>query len=452
MTKQSPVNLRPLISRFAVVIIGVSIFFTLIDRFVNHATVAVTPREISFGFARNLTQPSRMWITTYYQTYAPGDMPARAIDWRGLTHLIHIGESSNPDTTQNRSPWYGPVINLKDSLDLVCGGDHVIPQNSQNIPDSLTKYAHRNGVRVLLSIGGGWGRGASAMNWIASDSTRMQTYVDATLAFAKRHGYDGIEVDWEPPANLDDNSRLIRLYRRQLSHWTPRGELVLAVVNRSYEMYDLAFVDSVDQYNIMLYDMISNNDNVVGFNAPLYPPSQAYPSLWRWQGNYQGILNGLYDSTWSGPRRWIALGMPASKIGVGIPFYGYTFPDRTLPDQPRSSSSPVFTKYETVMKALNSGGVYHWEEYARVPWANGTVTASFGNWGFWINAGKEFFVTYEDTASLSEKVRWAKALGLGGIMICDLWYGYVPSASEGQRDPLLRAVVQAVGKKTESEH
>jgi GH18 family chitinase len=54
--------------------------------------------------------------------------------------------------------------------------------------------------------------------------------------------------------------------------------------------------------------------------------------------------------------------------------------------------------------------------------------------GWMVKSGGEFYITYDDSASIAEKVQWARALGLGGIMVYELWTGWLsdahPSKSE----------------------
>jgi chitinase len=317
------------------------------------------------------------------------------------------------------------------------------------MPDSLHKYAQLNGVRLVLSCGGIWGDQGATMSFITQDSTRTQTFVDAVLGFAQRHGYDGgIEIDWESSVTRDGMSRLVRIMRRGLSRWSPRGELLIAVLNGFEDKYDIALKDSVDQYNIMLYDMHSTASfpggvdgwsDVTAFDAPLYSPSPHFPTLRRWNWNYNGTLNGIANAT--SPRRMIAEGWPASKLGMGVPFVGFLYAGRSAPDQFRNCASLHYVSAIDIERALQFGGARHWEDSAKVPWIGGTAMRDIG---WMVKAGQQFYITYDDTTSLRLKVEWAKRVGLGGVMIYDLWSGWISTAPLGQKDPLLQAVLHAV--------
>jgi GH18 family chitinase len=399
------------------------------------------------------SKPSSMWITAYYPTWSLGSdglgvntMAPSDLNWHGLTHLVHFG--ANVTTVQ---PYFRPLVNPADSMGLINGGDLVWPNNSWNVPDSLRKYADIYNVKLLLSCGGIYGDGAKAMSYILSDSTRTQVFVNALLPFAERHHYDGIEVDWEPVYGFEPEdqirtkmSLLTRILHRGLNKWTPRGLLVFAATD-PYR-HDVAYKDSIDQMNPMQYDMHqspgSRGYDVTGFNAPLHSPDgSAYPILWQTQSTYDGVYGGVYHH--EGIKAWLEQGWPANKIGLGIPLYGYIYNGPSAPEQPRNNSSPQYITYRTVERASLLGGTKHWEDSAKVPWIGGIATT---NIGWYVSAGQAFYITYDDTTSLREKVRWAKNLGLGGIMVYELWHGWDNSKPIGKKDGLLRAIVDEVNK------
>ncbi len=400
------------------------------------------------------SKAASLWITAYYPTWslgsdglgantmAPGDM-----NWHGLTHVVHFGY--NVTTVK---PYFRPLVNPADSMELINGGGLVWPNNSWNVPDSLRKYADLYNVKLLLSCGGIYGDGAKAMSYILSDSIRTQVFVDALLPFARRHRYDGIEVDWEPVYGFEPEdqirtklSLLTRILRRGLGKWNPRGLLVFAATYPG--RHDVVYKDSVNQMNQMQYDMYQTPSwrgyDVTGFNAPLHSPDgSAYPILWQTHSTYDGIYGGAYQH--EGVKTWLEQGWPANKIGVGIPLYGYFYNGPNAPEQPRNNSWPQYITYRTAERALLAGGTFHWEDSAKVPWIGGTATANIGSYA---GVGQPFYITYDDTTSLREKVRWAKELGLGGIMIYELWRGWDNSKPPRQKDKLLRAVVNEVNNR-----
>ncbi|HMK38985.1 MAG TPA: glycoside hydrolase family 18 protein [Bacteroidota bacterium] len=405
------------------------------------------------------------WVTGYYGYWGEEDMPPPAMRYQGLTHLVHF--FARPEMSP--SPYFGPVVNPADSMQLVWGTDHYTV-GTYNVMDSLLLYSHRNGVKVVLSIGGIYGTQAEVIDFITHDSSRTQAFVDAALGFARRHGYDGVELDWERPMSAAQVSLIIRRLRAGLNAWPARGLLVVASAGWDMRLktYDPALVAAaIDQFNIMGYDLHmpgnligSDGDlsDVTGFNAALHrPDSTRYPVIYTLSDTYDGVSHpayidhgrlflSSYNKLRFGPRYAITvLGFPPEKIGIGIPFYGYIYKNRTAPNQPRAGSTPAYLSYKTTLAALRSGGTRTWDEKAGVPWAAGTATAKFGQWGITVDPGTPFYITYDDTASVRLKVRWAQDLHLGGIMLYDLWYGWVPGGQP--QDPLLRTAIDEISRR-----
>lgn len=370
------------------------------------------------------------WVTGYYPRWAVGDMPPREMTWRGLTHVVHFG--AHPVRTP---PYLDVLVNPEDSLQLQFGNGWVWPPSTINVQESLIVHAHRNGAKVLLSVGGIWGEEAKTMDFVAQDDTRLAEFVRASTAYARRRGYDGIEIDWEPPSSAKRFSAMVKAFRAELDGWRTRGILAVALANMHQDRYEPRVLNGlVDQMNIMMYDYhmtpawVTKKD-VTYYNAPLGQSS--LPTLAR---NYH------YAN--SGPTSWIEAGFLPSRLGLGIPFYGYCYRGLRRPGEPRGSVWPQYMPYPFVLEALKYGGVRSWDEGAAVPWISGTATRSIG---WYVNAGESFFITYDDSASIAAKLRWAAGLGLGGVMIYELWQGWVKDAAPGGKDPLMRAVEAALG-------
>jgi len=370
-----------------------------------------------------------MWVTGYYPVWASGTMTPEQMNYDGLTHIIHF--SANPSYT---SPYLDVLVASSDSLLMEDNG------SQKGIVSRLITTAHSHGTKVFLSLGGVYGTGATTMDYVNSDSARAEIFAVAAVAYAKRRGYDGVEVDWEQPSSATASARLYRLLRRELNTWSTRGELAVAVSPADrYHPFSLIYnkdevLNDVDQLNLMMYDMDGTSSwfggpNVNGFNAPLNQPLNH--TSW-------GQYTYCYNQSWSGPIFWHNdQSMPYSKMATGIPFYGKRMQGTTTPDQ--THSYPQYVTYEEALAAINAGLSKQWDDVAKVPWAGGSVTSS-SSWQF--QTGKQYYMTYEDTASIREKIAWAKSIGLGGIMIYNLVDGWVASASV--KDPLLRTVVNTL--------
>ena len=154
--------------------------------------------------------------------------------------------------------------------------------------DTIVGKAHANNVKVLISLGGGSNQSQYANLLTSANRAAFTTKV---LALVSLYHVDGIDVDLEGD-NIDSNyEAFITGLSAQLK---PQGKLLTAAVawwtrGRITDSCLTAF----DFINVMAYDMTG---------AEHAPYSYATQHL-----NY-----------WTGDR-----GLPASKVVIGVPFYGY---------------------------------------------------------------------------------------------------------------------------------
>jgi GH18 family chitinase len=375
---------------------------------------------VHIGTAQN----NRMWVTAYYPLWAVPSMYPEDIEYAGITHIVHF--SANPVRTP---PYLDVLVRApdkpfnQDSINIQFGGVY----NGNNPPlwrtidiqQSLIARAHDANVKVILSVGGIYGVGAETMSWITKDPERVKTFATSSCEYAKRKGYDGIELDWEFPRVVDKLgfNMLIRAFRDKLNSWKPRGIFIAAVHEcpGSYFAYEKdSLLACFDQINPMTYEMYAGDFSKIrtGYNTPLDSMSE-FPGYNGYGVNQNG----------HGPRSWIENGYPASRIGLGISFLTTEFYGVTSPVQPAQAFINKNWGYFKNVPVQTR----HWDGLAKVPWAASGTT----------------FYTYEDTASIRAKVSYAKSLNLGGIMIYDLLGGYLPSAPHSQKHPLLKAVLRA---------
>lgn len=403
---------------------------------------------------------SAMFLTAYYPGWSIGTSRAGQalgmypdqVNFQGVSHVVHFG--SGPISAP---PHWNPQVNISfggiynDSLNLIYGAGWRNGQTNYNMLDSLKKYVHLAGAKLLLSMGGIWGYQDTVMHRLTSDSTTCQVFVDAFVGWCQRHGYDGVEIDYEPPGSRAQMSLLTRLTKRKMTQLLgANAPLVMTVANLAEVNYDPVLVDSVAQYLFMMYDMHNPYNgigssggqyDVTGFNAPLHlPNSTQYPIVGTASLNYDGTRPAAPSQFW-GPNKFVANGFPKAKIGVGVPFYGYVFDSKNAPNQSAVGIYAQYFNYADVLWFLTAGGVKNWDNTAKVPWAGGVATQ---NVGWQITSGHQTYVTFDDTASIAEKARWAKNNGFGGMMAYELSDGWVANAPQGQRDPLLRALVNAL--------
>lgn len=361
---------------------------------------------------------SLRWVTAYVTDWDSQRMRVEEIEWAGLTHIVHF--NIDPHT---QPPWY-TFPHGQDIFEEGCWGGCNPPYRYQR---RLIDSAHAHGVKAILCLGGVGGPGVAAWQWLTQDSSRCQVAVDSMLAYARRKGYDGVDVDWETPQLHERNqfSLLLRLLRRGLDAWNPRGTLCIAAPREYDPAFDVAVINAtVDQFNLMSYDCNGWWSSATGFHAPLYNPAPNWP-------NYP-LESGALNINDKAPT-WVQQGLRAEIIGIGLAFYGYSYDNCTQPGQHGSNFS-YMRHYQIVNDYLLRGvGTRRYDTLAHQPFLSVT------------SGSPTKFINYDDEVSLSVKVNWVKSSPFGGVMIFDMNSAYDPSRPAGQRHPLMRAVSQALG-------
>jgi chitinase len=150
----------------------------------------------------------------------------------------------------------------------------------------------------------------------------------------------------------------------------------------------------LDFVNLMAYDQFgADSDAIAGHHAPLFTTP----------------ANPKHNSAATSISHYIAAGVPARKLVLGVPFYGKAWGQVGAAEhglyQP---GGPPSTRLETSFRAIHQelenkdGFVRVWDDIAKAP--------------FLYNAERRIFITYEDEESVRAKARYVIDRGLGGIM------------------------------------
>lgn len=372
------------------------------------------------------SQRNDRWITAYYPLWSVPSMPPDKLELDGITHIIHF--SANPVRT---APYLDVLVPAQhgsfnqDSINIQWGGvyngNNPPLWSTVNLQQDLIARSHRAGVKVILSVGGIYGVGAESMAWICQDSVRIQTFVRAASRYAKRKGYDGIEIDWEFPRAKDKTgfTSMVRQFRDQLNSWKPRGELIAAVHESTgpYFAYDRdVMVECFDQINLMTYELYAGDFSAMktGYNTPIHRSTE-----------FPGYNGFAIDQEGHGPKSWINAGYPAFKIGLGISFLTVEFAGVDPPVQPGRTYQHKKWGY---LKNVPFEG-RHWDTTAFVPWQSSGTT----------------MISYEDPLSIQVKIEYLHSLGLGGVMLYDLLGGFLPNTPRNPHQ-LLNTVVKEMDR------
>ena len=216
--------------------------------------------------------------------------------------------------------------------------------------------------------------------------------------------FSGIDMDWEYPNGPQDGENftaLVAEFRRQLDAYgtaahTERPMLTIAAAPGlgRYPGVDWpAVAGVVDQVGLMNYDYNGRWQKMTGILAPLY----GIPGL--------RLESGNNDSTVSEYER---AGVPAAKLLMGIPFYGYHW----------SQVTDAGTQHGLGMTGQSERGDTPYREIAAMP-GYAALFRDPASSAPWLYDGNTFW-TFDDPASAAVKAGYVRLHGLGGMMIWEL--------------------------------
>lgn len=349
-----------------------------------------------------------LWSTAYYAGWMQSQVSASHIDFGAVTHVIHFSVVPNNNGSLNST-----VHSLS-------------PANSAD----LVSRARAAGREVLVSVGGADTQTAFRS---ATAPTNAPFFVSNLVQFARSRGYDGIDIDWEPLDTSDapQFTNFVRSLRSALNDIQPR--LLLTAATASQPALFASLKDQFDQINLMTYDLSGPWPGwITWFNAPIYSGNTRLPGTGGLVPSADGMVNDF-----------IAAGVPPASLGIGIAFYGVVWSAGTGTTtggatQPRQAwtTPPATTAipFDTIMSSYFQPQRYRWDAAAQAAYL--TIEEA--------GSANDKFISYDDIRACQSKVSYARNRGLGGVMIWELGTGYRSTQPEGQRDPLLQAIKQAL--------
>jgi chitinase len=269
-------------------------------------------------------------------------------------------------------------------------------------------------LRLLVSVGGWTWSGAFSDAALTPESRRV--FVESAIDFVRRHDLDGFDVDWEYPGLRGNNNphrpedkenftALMAELRAALDKDAAarRRTLLLTFAAGAFPSFlehtEMGKVQAtVDFVNLMTYDFRTGGDRVAGHHANLFD----HPNDDKQRSGDRAV------------RDFMAAGVPAEKLVLGVPFYGRGWTTtgdapadaKALPGlyQPGTALTGQSLKYARVSSELvgRNGYVRMWDPQAQQP--------------FLWNAATRTFIAYDDPESLRVKTRYVRERGLGGVM------------------------------------
>ncbi|MEG1870125.1 MAG: glycosyl hydrolase family 18 protein [Oscillospiraceae bacterium] len=277
--------------------------------------------------------------------------------------------------------------------------------DKQNFAELRELKAANPHLKTLISIGG-WDYSGRFSDAALSELSR-ETFAQSCLDFILIHGFDGIDLDWEYPVSgglpgkkrpedKQNYTKLLAAIRTKLNEQSDKdGKKYLLTIagapsNDFINKIEAKKIASlVDYIFIMGYDMHGPWDSYADLTAPLYLPQENSP---HYKLSVESSVN-IY----------LSAGVPAKKLILGMPFYGYSYQVNSSDNDGLYStfSGGKSVGYDTVKNNyLNSS------DYEQFYHSNAEVPYLFGN---------NTFVSFEDKASIAAKANLAKDYGLGGV-------------------------------------
>jgi chitinase len=264
---------------------------------------------------------------------------------------------------------------------------------------------------IVVSVGGWlWSTNFSDVSLTVQSRA---IFIQSVMDFLKLYDLDGLDIDWEYPGmpgaghpfRSEDKKNFTLLLKELRSRFdlettrTQKRLYLTIAAGASDEFLVHTEMDKVQRYvdsvNLMAYDYYEpDSDGTTGHHAPLFT-NPADPK--KISANTSVLA-------------FEKAGVPASKILLGLPFYGHVWgqvADRNHGLYQSGKAIPnAYAPYHSIVETmLNHGFIRFWDPTASVPYL--------------YNSEKQIFVSYEDPESLIEKCKYVESHQLGGVMFWD---------------------------------
>ena len=412
------------------------------------------------------------------RAYFPRDIPADR-----LTHINYaFATVDQSGLCALLDPWpdYQRPFSAAESVDGVAD----LPgQSLMGNFNQLRKVKEANPKLTLLVSIRGWSDSMNFANAAATADTR-RTFVgscidllldgdlppEATLGGkgAASGIFDGIDIDWEYPVHPGETKQrdrpadkvnatlLFREFRRQLDERearTGKHYLLTAAIPGGNDQpalsYELAEVSqALTWMNVMAYDIHGPWQGYAAFNSPFETdPLDPIDPQRKPATSVAGTVRFL-----------LSQGVPPEALVLGVPFYArqyarvrdvdhglyQAFDNAGLDGSSwESSEAPTYHDLVDVGRILEPGAgarqprgrkgyTRYWSDAAKVPWLYRPPAAGSAD-----ELGT--FISYDDPASIAQRVDLIQALGLRGAMIWEI-------SQDSDTHELLRALQPLLGE------
>jgi chitinase len=293
----------------------------------------------------------------------------------------------------------------------------------------LLKKSNRQ-MKTLLSIGG-WAYSPSFSNAVATPEKRAK-FASSAVQFVQDCGFDGLDIDWEYPDSKDALNlvSLLQAVRSTLDTYSSKQNLnyhfLLSIASPAgpdhYNKLQLKEMDQfLDQWNLMAYDYAGSFLSFTGHQANLYPS--------------QSNSRATPFSTDKAIHDYIAAGVNASKIQIGMPIYGHTF----------NSTAGLGESFDVI----SSSAIGSWDkgiwDYKVLPKANAIVQYDSQTGATYsYDSVTRQLISYDTVDVVMQKAKYIKNHGLGG------GFFWEASADKKGEESLIESLTKQLGRLDQS--
>ncbi|KAI0864069.1 endochitinase [Xylaria cubensis] len=346
----------------------------------------ITERAASF---KNLVYFTNWGI--YGRNYQPAQLPVSQ-----LNQVLYAFANFRSDGTVYTSDSYA---DLEKHYDGDSWND--VGTNAYGCVKQLYKLKQTNRqLKVLLSIGG-WTYSPGFAAATSTDALR-QTFASSAVTLVKDWGFDGIDIDWEWPASDTEANNMVSLLsalRKALDSYSSQYannyhftlSVALPAGPDNYNKMKLSQMNAagVDQFNMLSYDYAGSWDTTAGHQANLYP-DPANPK-------------NTPFSTDAAIKAYIAAGVPANKIALGLPLYGRAF----------ESTSGLGQPFTGVGSGSWENGIW---DYKVLPRSGTEIYDSAAGASYSYDSASKELISYDNVDMIKRKASYIQSKGLAGSM------------------------------------
>ncbi|HEY0662515.1 MAG TPA: glycosyl hydrolase family 18 protein [Lysobacter sp.] len=331
---------------------------------------------------------------------------------------VGVTQASDPNTGAGGDAFadYTKAFGAAESVDGV--GDtwsQPLRGNWNQLKKLKAKYP---GLKVLISLGGWtWSRGFSSAarpeNRQAFVASCVDAYIRGNLPVTDGAGgtgaalgvFDGIDLDWEYPVACglscgtpEDSANFTALlaeFRSQLNAVRP-GLLLTVAVGAGIDKVRVTdpgtYHQSLDYINVMSYDFHGTWEAKTNHHSALFDsPNDPSTGDVRFYNSNDAI------------EAFLARGVPASKLNLGIGFYGRGWTNVA------NVNNGLYQNGSAAPGTYEAGN----EDYKVLKDRPGTIYTDANARATWKYDGNTFW-SYDTPAMVTEKMSYVKAQNLGG--------------------------------------